>query len=252
MNKFRSLKISYQFLLKCLALLSFLITLGCIQKGVKNTLPIKDTKNQIVVETKSTESNSSWVVEFSEDFSKVETGSEAVSLFILDGAYSVQADKRNNKILTLPGTPMGDFGLLFGPRIREKGLELRFSFFSTNKGRRMPSIAAGIGGIRGLQLRLNPAARNLILLHDETNLKKVPFLWVDDQWWQVRLQMTPVDSSNSTIVKFKLWPNKENEPKKWLVSEKFDIKYKGGKCALWGFPYASTPIAFDNLLILSK
>ena len=94
MNKFRSLKISYQFLLKCLALLSFLITLGCIQKGVKNTLPIKDTKNQIVVETKSTESNSSWVVEFSEDFSKVETGSEPESLFILDGAYSVQADRK--------------------------------------------------------------------------------------------------------------------------------------------------------------
>jgi hypothetical protein len=37
-----------------------------------------------------------------------------------------------------------------------------------------------------------------------------------------------------------------------LISEKFDIQYKGGKCALWGFPYASTPILFDDLTILSK
>ena len=46
--------ISYQFLLNCLALLSFFITLGCVQKGVKNDSPSEDTKNQIVVETKST------------------------------------------------------------------------------------------------------------------------------------------------------------------------------------------------------
>jgi hypothetical protein len=64
--------------------------------------------------------------------------------------------------------------------------------------------------------------------------------------------MTPEDSWSSTNVKLKLWPLKENEPRAWLVNEKFNIEYKGGKCALWGFPYASTPIAFDNLLILSR
>ena len=29
------------------------------------------------------------------------------------------------------GTPMGDFGLLFGPRLRENALELNFSFFAS-------------------------------------------------------------------------------------------------------------------------
>ena len=140
--------ISYQFLLNRLALLSFLITHGCVQNGIKNESPSEGAKNQIVVETKPHESNSSWVVEFSEDFSKMETGSEPESLFILDGAYTVQVDQNEEKSLTLPGSPMGDFGLLFGPRIREKGLELQFSFFSRKKGRRMPSIAAGIGGVR--------------------------------------------------------------------------------------------------------
>ena len=55
------------------------------------------------------------------DFSKVKAGSEPESLFILDGAYSVQTDTKNNKILTLPGSPMENIGLIFGPRIRAKG-----------------------------------------------------------------------------------------------------------------------------------
>jgi hypothetical protein len=112
---------------------------------------------------------------------------------------------------------MGDFGLLFGPRIREKGLELRFSFFSRKKGRRMPSIAAGIGGVRGLRLRLNPAARNLALSFDEQTLKEIPFSWIGDQWWSVRFQMTPQDSNQSTFVQYKLWPKQEAEPNTWLV-----------------------------------
>lgn len=252
MNKFRSLKISYQFLLNCLALLSFFITLGCIQKGDKKNLPIEDGNNQMVVETNSSESNSSWVVEFREDFSKVEIGSEPESLFILDGAYSVQTDTKNNKILTLPGSPMGDFGLLFGPRIRDKALELQFSFFTTKKGRRMPSVAAGIGGVRGLRLRLNPAARKLVLSMNDSILKELPFKWVGDQWWSVRFQMIPANLNQSTIVQFKLWPKLEKEPTSWSFIQTFDIQYMGGKCALWGFPYASTPIQFDDLTILSK
>ena len=251
MNKLRSLIKSYQFLLNCLALLSFLITHGCVQKGIYESSS-EGAENQIVVETTSSESSSSWVVEFSEDFSKMEIGSEPESLFILDGAYTVQVGQNEEKILTLPGSPMGDFGLLFGPRIREKGLELRFSFFSRKKGRRMPSIAAGIGGVRGLRLRLNPAARNLALSFDEQTLKEIPFSWIGDQWWSVRFQMTPEDSNQSTFVQYKLWPKQEAEPDTWLVSEKFSIQYKGGKCALWGFPYASTPILFDDLTILSQ
>jgi len=125
--------ISYKFLLNRLVFLSFLITIGCVQKGIKNDSPSEGAKNQKVVETTFSERNSSWVVEFSEDFSKMEIGSEPESLFILDGAYTVQVGQNEEKILTLPGSPMGDFGLLFGPRIREKGLELRFSFFSRKK-----------------------------------------------------------------------------------------------------------------------
>ncbi|OUU40842.1 MAG: hypothetical protein CBC16_05665 [Verrucomicrobia bacterium TMED56] len=252
MNNIQTFIMIFQYRLRPLAILGCIVCLGCEQKFYKKGYDVEIAGSTITDETGLPVSPSEWTVEFSEDFSRIEVGSEPESLFILDGAYTVQTDQDQGEILALPGSPVGDFGLLFGPRIKDKALELRFSFFSTNKGRRKPSIAAGIGGIRGLRLRLNPAAKNLVLSSEEKILKTLPFLWTAGQWWSVRFQMVPEDSFQSTVVKYKLWPKLEEEPSSWLVSEKFSLEYKGGKCALWGFPYASTPILFDDLSIHSK
>ncbi len=146
---------------------------------------------------------------------------------------------------------MGDFGLLFGNREREKALELRFSFYASKKGRRMPSVAASIGGVRGYKMRLNPAARNIVLSMDETVFKTMPFSWHGDKWWNIRFQALPGNLSQTSRLQFKLWPKEQNEPNEWYLSEDFEIEYRGGKCALWGFPYSSTPILFDDIIILS-
>ena len=147
---------------------------------------------------------------------------------------------------------MGDFGLLFGPREKEKNLELNFSFFASNKGRRMPSIAASIGGIRGYCLRLSPAAKKIVLSMDETILQESMFSWKGDQWWKIRFQALTGSLIQSTRLRFKLWPEKEKEPADWYLSEEYDVEYIGGKCALWGFPYSSMPILFDDLEIRSN
>lgn len=238
-------------MLKTSAFLSTFMIVGCFQHTQENVSPVEISSGKSVPEKLSSKTNTNWVVEFSEDFSNINIGEEPEELFILDGAYTVQLSPSNEKSLTLPGSPMGDFGVLFGPRIREKAIELRFSFFSTKKGRRLPSIAAGIGGVRGLRLRLNPAAKKLILFYDDEVLKEIPFNWVAGQWWSMRLQMSPEDLNKSTFVRYKLWQKQKPEPSSWLFKEKFDIEYKGGKCAIWGFPYASTPIFFDDISILS-
>ena len=252
MNKFYKDTSLNEPILKLLFLLVALFFFGCTPKFISKGDTNKEKEDQILEKRSIPNSFADWAVEFKEDFSEVEVGTEPESLFILDGDYTVQTDTKNNNILTLPGSPMGDFGLLFGPRVKDKGLELQFSFFTTKKGRRMPSVAAGIGGVRGLRLRLNPAARNLVLSMNETILEELPFTWVGNQWWSVRFQMIPANLNQSTIVQFKLWPKLEKEPISWLFTQMFDIQYMGGKCALWGFPYASTPIQFDDLIILSK
>ena len=227
-----------------------MMTAGCIHHSSKNDA-LNESSQKGLSEQKINDGTATWNVEFSEDFSGVDIDAEPESIFILDGEYTVQEDG-NNKCLSLPGSPMGDFGLLFGPREREKPLELSFSFYASKKGRRMPSIAASIGGVRGYKLRLNPAARNLVLSMDETVFKEVPFFWKGEQWWKVRFQAFTGDTNQTTRLQCKLWLKEQNEPTEWFVSEEFDKEYKGGKCALWGYPYSSTPILFDDLAIRSK
>ena len=223
---------------------------GCVHHSSK-TEALNESSQKDLSEQEITDGIATWNVEFSEDFSGVDLDAEPESIFILDGEYTVKEDG-NNKCLSLPGSPMGDFGLLFGPREREKPLELSFSFYASKKGRRMPSIAASIGGVRGYKVRLNPAARNLVLSMDETVFKEVPFSWKGEQWWKVRFQAFTGDTNQTTRLQCKLWPMEQNEPTEWFISEEFDIEYKGGKCALWGFPYSSTPILFDDLVISSR
>ena len=228
-----------------------IMTAGCAHHSSKDDA-LNESSQKDLSEQEITDGTATWNVEFSEDFSGVDLDAEPESIFILDGEYTVQKADGNNKCLLLPGSPMGDFGLLFGPREREKPLELSFSFYASKKGRRMPSIAASIGGVRGYKVRLNPAARNLVLSMDEAVFKEVPFSWKGEQWWKVRFQAFTGDTNQTTRLQCKLWPMEQNEPTEWFISEEFDIEYKGGKCALWGFPYSSTPILFDDLVISSR
>ncbi len=249
MNKF-----GFQRFLSAIRCLFFALYLlighSCRQPGerVKN-YPPSPVQNTPLVETIPIVAQEEWKLEFHEEFSDSIIGQEPETLFILDGAYTVQAHKERDKVLALPGTPTGDYGVLFGRKIKEKALELRFSFFSTSQGRRMPSVAASIGGVRGLRLRLNPAARNLALSLDEVFLTEIPFTWRGNQWWSVRFQVIP---AGEVQAKVKLWPSAEQEPVSWAFTKFFKVEYNGGKCALWGFPYAGTSILFDDISILSK
>ena len=240
-------------------LVIFLILMGasgCQKQAIwnksSNDKPTARNPKKDDSEKKVIDEHKEWSLEFSENFSSTEVHTEPESIFILDGAYTVQKGPNDDNSLFLPGMPMGDFGLLFGPRLRENALELNFSFFASKKGRRMPSIAAAIGGVRGYRLRLNPAAKNIVLSMDENVFKELPFHWVGDQWWSIRFQALPCgDGDESTCLQFKLWPKQDNEPNEWFFSQEFNFEYKGGKCALWGFPYSSKPIFFDDLTIRS-
>ena len=70
----------------------------------------------------------------------------------------------------------------------------------------------------------------------------MPYSWQGEKWWKVRFQAKPGDSNQTTGLLLKLWPQDEKEPAEWNLDQEFNIEYKGGKCALWGFPYSSTPI----------
>ena len=138
---------------------------GWAQPQIENQ-PIPAGKDDSQVSQVKEKITKDWHIEFSEDFSDVEIGQEPESLFILDGAYTVQKGEKERRCLKLPGTPMGDFGLLFGPREKEKNLELNFSF--------LPAIKDGECH------PLRPVLEESVdIVYDLTRLrKKLFFLWM--------------------------------------------------------------------------
>jgi hypothetical protein len=235
---------------KGFGLLSFLVSCisltlcGCVKP--KAFLPGEISAPK----SKAAQEPSQWVVEFEEKFSEHAVGSEPENLFILDGAYAV-TEKENDKRLTLPGSPVGEFGLLFGPRVREKSLSLSFSFLTSRQGRRYPSLAAGLGGVRSYRLRFNAATKEILLFRGENEIGKIAFQWESGVWWHIRFQAIP-SGEQETRIGLKYWKRGEEEPAEWLVEVIDQNAFAGGKCALWGYPYAGTPIHFDDLKIESK
>ena len=191
----------------------------------------------------------SWTIEFEENFSKSTNEVEPENLFILDGEFLVKAIE-GNQLLELSGSPVGDFGFLFGPRVKEKAIELQFSFFSSKQGRRFPAIAAGIGGMRGYRFRWNASSRKILLFRDDVLLMEKIQLWESGSWWQIRFQILPLPIGK-ILLRLKLWQKEKEEPESWLLEHQDQFLFKGGKCVLWAFPYSGMPIQFDDLKILS-
>lgn len=236
-------------------LLAGLLVGGCVTTGV--TEQGEETNATVDADPFAAQADSTvpssvqpvWKIVFENDWSGAIVGEEPADLFVLDGAFTVM-EMDGDKALALPGAPVGDFGFLFGPRVKGKPAELRCRMFSTRKGRRMPAFAAGLGGVSGYRLRLNAAARNLQLLRGEKTLVTVPFVWQPGAWTNLRLRAEPKGDAGA-VVSAKAWSADSEEPVDWTVVHKDSEPYAGGKCTLWGLPYAGTEILFDDLKVLA-
>ncbi|MBU62986.1 MAG: hypothetical protein CMI26_10845 [Opitutae bacterium] len=246
---------------KAVWLFTVLVVCGCIStKGPEAAKELEKENATVVVEpflkeVVSEDSESAkWKTVYDIDFSGNAVGEEPEELFILDGSFSVQQEEQRkslggNMVLSLPGTPVGDFGFLFGPRVKGKPVELRCRVFSTRKGRRMPTFAAGLGGVNGYRLRLNAAARNLQLVRGEETLVTVPYVWSSGKWTNLTFRAES-NGNDGAIVSAKVW-SEGGEPEGWSISHQGNEAFAGGKCSLWGLPYASSEILFDDLKVLA-
>lgn len=241
-------------------LLAGLLLGGCVTgggPGVSEAPPPVDGNETVNADPFAAQSESApepageptWNVVFETGWSDETAGQEPADLFILDGAFVV-TEMDGNKVLTLPGAPVGDFGFLFGPRVKGKPVELRARILSTRKGRRMPAFAAGLGGVNAYRLRLNAAARKIQLSRGEETLAAVAHVWKSGVWTNLRFRAEP-KGEEGAVVSAKVWSADEDEPADWTLVHDDPEPYAGGKCTLWGYPYAGTEILFDDLKVLA-
>jgi hypothetical protein len=240
---------------KVVSLFTILGVSGCVSTSGPETASELEEENRTLVadpflKQVATEDSepAKWKTVYEIDFSGNAVDEEPEDLFILDGSFSVQQEGRN-KVLSLPGVPVGDFGFLFGPRVKGKPVELRCRIFSTRKGRRMPAFAAGLGGVNGYRFRLNAAARNLQLIRGEETLVTVPYVWASGKWMNLSFR-AEAKGDDGAVVSAKVW-HEGDEPAEWSILHEYNEPFAGGKCSLWGLPYASTEILFDDLKVLA-
>jgi len=185
---------------------------------------------------------------YENDFEKTELNKVPDDFLVLDGQFAVK-EEGGNKFLELPGAPLDTFGVLFGPTEKEgNGVSARI--FGTGKGRRYPTFAVGLNGqgTSAYKLQVTPAKKALELFKGDEVKASVLHEWQSGAWTRLRLQVRKV-KDGGWKVEGKAWKDGDKEPSAWMVS--FDEKEQpvAGRASIWGSPYATTPIRFDDLLV---
>jgi hypothetical protein len=184
-------------------------------------------------------------VVYENNFETTEVGTVTTNLLILEGAFSVK-EEGGNRFLELPGAPLDTFGLLFGPT-ESAGSEVSARVYGTAKGRRFPTFGIGLNGVSGYKLQVSPGKKLLELYKGEEVVASVPYTWESDSWSMLRLQIRKAGSS--WTIEGKAWKQGSTEPSDWAISYEEKTEPTAGRASLWGAPFSTTPIRYDDLLI---
>jgi hypothetical protein len=185
---------------------------------------------------------------FKTDFELANADSLPEELMVLAGQFSVK-EIGGNKVLELPGTPLEDFGALFGPAESDE-VAVRARVRSESTKRLAPRFGVGLNGVAGYRLLVSPGQNALQLLRDQQVVASAPFDWKPGTWTSLHLQVRKTPESK-WIIEGRAWTDGTPEPKDWPISFEISEAPPAGKASIWGAPYSGKPILFDDLSVIS-
>jgi hypothetical protein len=183
-------------------------------------------------------------VVFTQNFDKLPAGDLPADFLVLNGVFTV-AEDAGAKFAELPGSPLEDFGFLFGPS-EASGLEASARIFGSKQGRKFPTFALGVNGGGGYKIRVAPAKKAIELIKGEEIIKSTPLDWKSGEWTSLKLRVRK--TAEGYKIEGKAWQG-SSEPTEWALSLDEKEALPPGKSGVWGMPYAGTPIRFDDLQI---
>ncbi len=182
---------------------------------------------------------------YENNFEQAEVGKVPDDFLVLDGGFAVQSDS-GNKFLELPGAPLDSFGALFGPT-EKSGVAVSARINGTKKGRRYPTFAVGLNGQAGYRLQVSPAKGTLEIYKGDDSVASVPFEWKSGEWTRLLLQITK--SGDVWKISGKAWAQSTTEPPQPMITYDEKTEPSAGRASIWGSPFSTTPIQFDDLLL---
>ncbi len=184
---------------------------------------------------------------FQNDFEKATVGALPDGFLAIDGDFKV-IETNGNKALELPGIPAENFyGVLFGSATNS-GISLSARVYGTGGKRRAPSFAIGLNGASGYCLRASPAKNTIEIYKGDEMRTNAPLAWKSDTWTMMRLQVRAT-ANQTWMVEGKVWEQGVPEPKDWTIAIEEKTEPTAGRPSLWGTPYSSTPIWYDDLKV---
>lgn len=184
---------------------------------------------------------------YQNDFSQDAVGKPPAGAMVMAGAFAVK-EEGGEKFLELPGAPLDTFGLMFGPS-QPAGGSVAARIFGTKQGRKFPAFAVSLGGVGGYKLQVSAAKKTVELFKRDESLASVPYTWESGGWTALKLQTRQAGAG--WMVEGKVWPHGQAEPKEWTISLEVKDAPAAGRPAVWGSPYAGTPIRFDDLVLMA-
>jgi hypothetical protein len=181
---------------------------------------------------------------FEQAFDKLPAGELPADFLVLNGVFAV-VEETGGKCVELPGSPLEDFGFLFGPS-EAAGVEASARILSTKQGRKFPTFALGVNGGGGFKIRVAPAKKAIELLKGEEIVKSVPFDWKSGEWMSLKLRVRKI--AEGIKVEARAWQG-TTEPGEWTLVLDEKEALPAGKSGVWGMPYAGTAIRFDDLKV---
>lgn len=187
------------------------------------------------------------VVLYENNFEKAEVGKVPDEFLVIDGGFAVR-EESGNKFLELPGAPLDSYGLLFGPT-RKDELSVSARVLGTKKGRRFPTFAVGLNGQNGYRLQVSPGKGKLEIYKADNLLVSVDFEWKSGEWTMLKLQITK--SGDAWKIEGRAWAQGGEEPAQPTIATEEKEEPLPGRASIWGSPFSTTPIQFDDLMLKS-
>ena len=181
------------------------------------------------------------------NFEQAEVGKVPECFLVLDGAFEVKQEE-GNKFLELPGAPLDSFGVLFGPA-EKSGVSVTARIRSTSHGRRYPAFGVGLNGQSGYRLQVSPGKKALEIYKGDLVVASTPYDWKSGEWTMFQFQI--MKAGDVWKLAGKVWLQGATEPSQALVSYDETEEPSAGRASIWGNPFATTPIQFDDLAVRS-
>ncbi|HEY2343652.1 MAG TPA: hypothetical protein VGH90_11500 [Chthoniobacteraceae bacterium] len=182
-------------------------------------------------------------VVYQNDFEKVDIGKTPDDFTIASGVFTVQQEG-GNKFLELPGAPLDNFGLLFGPPVKGNAAA-SVRVYGTKTGRKEPAFGISLNGVSGYRFQVSPLKKALEIYKGDESKVNVPYAWASGTWTKLRLEVHKV--GDKWVAQGKAWPEGQPEPADWQIKFEDPEPSAPGRAGIWASPFSGTPIRFDDL-----